>query len=160
MRPRLPRSAPRSKNATIRAPINGVVATRNFNEGEKVPTLGRQEEKGIVTLMKLNEVYAQAEVSERDLANLRPGLEVIVIPDAYPAERWQGKIERLEPVLKEESRTVVAKIRVPNPDYRLRPGMFARLEIVRDKTAPGAGHTQGSPPGGPGQVSPGVCHCG
>ena len=121
------------KKATIRAPINGVVASRNFNEGEKVPTLGRSEEKGIVTLMRLSEVYAQAEVSERDLANLRPGLAVIVIPDAYPAERWQGKIERLEPVLKEESRTVVAKIRVPNPDYRLRPGMFARLEIVRDK---------------------------
>jgi RND family efflux transporter MFP subunit len=122
------------KKSTIRAPINGVVATRNFNKGEKVPTLGRQEEKGIVTLMKLEEVYAQAEVSERDLASLRPGLEVIVIPDAYPGSRWPGKIERLEPVLKEESRTVVAKIRVPNADYRLRPGMFARLEIVRDKT--------------------------
>ena len=96
--------------------------------------MGRQEEKGIVTLMKLDEVYAQAEVSERDLANLRPGLEVIVIPDAYSSSRWQGKIERLDPVLKEESRTVVAKIRVPNSDYRLRPGMFARLEIVLDKT--------------------------
>jgi membrane fusion protein (multidrug efflux system) len=122
------------RKATIRAPIDGVVATRNFNEGEKVPTLGRQEEKGIVTLMRLEEVYAQAEVSERDLRDLRPGLEVIVIPDAYAASRWQGKIERLEPVLKEESRTVVAKIRVPNADYRLKPGMFARLEIVRDKT--------------------------
>jgi membrane fusion protein (multidrug efflux system) len=121
------------KKSTIRAPIEGVVATRNFNGGERVPTLGRQDEKGIVTLMRLNEVYAQAEVSERDLGNLRPGLEVIVIPDAYPSRRWQGKIERLEPVLKEESRTVVAKIRIANPDYLLRPGMFARLEIVRDK---------------------------
>jgi RND family efflux transporter MFP subunit len=122
------------KKSTIRAPISGLVSARNYNIGEKVPTLGRQEEKGIVTLMRLDEVYAQAEVSERDLKSLRPGLEVIVIPDAYPTSRWQGKIERLEPVLKEESRTVVAKIRVPNPDYRLRPGMFARLEIVRDKT--------------------------
>jgi membrane fusion protein (multidrug efflux system) len=121
------------KKSTIRAPIDGVVATRNFNVGERVPTLGRQDEKGVVTLMRLDEVYAQAEVSERDLGNLRPGLEVIVIPDAYPSSRWQGKIERLEPVLKEESRTVVAKVRIPNPDYRLRPGMFARLEIVRDK---------------------------
>jgi RND family efflux transporter MFP subunit len=122
------------KKSTIRAPIDGVVATRNFNVGERVPTLGRQDEKGIVTLMRLDEVYAQAEVSERDLGNLRPGLEVIVIPDAYSTSRWQGKIERLDPVLKEESRTVVAKIRISNPDYRLRPGMFARLEIVRDKT--------------------------
>jgi hypothetical protein len=82
----------------------------------------------------LDEVYAQAEVSERDLAKLRPGLEVIVTPDAYPSSHWQGKIERLEPMLKEESRTVVAKIGVPNPDDRLKPGMFARLEIVLDKT--------------------------
>lgn len=122
------------KKSTIRAPITGVVGARNFNAGEKVPTLGRTDEKGIVTLMRLDEVYAQAEVSERDLVNLRPGLEVVVIPDAYASSRWQGKIERLEPVLKEESRTVIAKIRVPNPDNRLRPGMFARLEIIRDKT--------------------------
>lgn len=122
------------KKSTIRAPIDGLVATRNFNVGERVPTLGRSDEKGIVTLMRLDEVYALAEVSERDLVNLRPGLEVNVIPDAYPSSRLLGKIARLEPVLKEESRTVVAKIRVPNPDNRLRPGMFARLEIVRDKT--------------------------
>jgi len=122
------------KKSAIRAPINAVVATRNFNVGEKVPTLGRQEEKGLVTLMRLDEVYGQAEVSERDLARLRPGLEVIVIPDAYPASRLQGIIARLEPVLEKESRTVVAKVRVPNPDYRLKPGMFARLEIILDKT--------------------------
>jgi RND family efflux transporter MFP subunit len=122
------------KKSTIRAPINGVVAARNFNVGEKVPTLGRQEEKGLVTLMRLDEVYGQAEVSERDLARLRAGLEVIVVPDAYPSSRLAGRIERLEPVLREESRTVVAKVKVPNPDYRLKPGMFARLEIVLDRT--------------------------
>ncbi len=122
------------KKSTIRAPISGVVAARNFNEGEKVPTLGRQEEKGIVTLMRVDEVYGRAEVSERDLSRLRTGLEVIVVPDAYPSSRLAGKIERLEPVLEEESRTVVAKVRVPNPDFRLKPGMFARLEIVLDKT--------------------------
>jgi membrane fusion protein, multidrug efflux system len=122
------------KKSTIRAPIDGLVATRNFNMGERVPSIGRQDEKGVVTLMRLEEVYAQAEISERDLKNLRPGLEVVVVPDAYSNSRWHGKIERLEPVLKEESRTVIAKIRVPNPDQRLRPGMFARLEIVRDKT--------------------------
>jgi membrane fusion protein, multidrug efflux system len=122
------------QKSTIRAPIPGVVAARNFNVGEKVPTLGRQEEKGLVTLMRLDEVFAQAEVSERDLPRLRPGLEVIVVPDAYPTSRLPGTIERLEPVLKEESRTVVAKVRVPNPEYRLKPGMFARLELVLDKT--------------------------
>jgi len=122
------------KKSTIRAPIQGVIASRNFNVGEKVPTLGRQEEKGIVTLMRLNEVYAQAEVNERDLVRLRAGLEVIVVPDAYPTSRLSGTIERLEPVLKEDSRTVVAKVRVPNPDYQLKPGMFARLEIILDKT--------------------------
>jgi RND family efflux transporter MFP subunit len=122
------------QKSTIRAPIAGVVASRNFNPGEMAPTLGRREDKGLVTLMRLDEVYVQAEVSERDLARLRPGLEVVVVPDAYPTARLAGKLERLEPVLKEESRTVAAKVRVPNPDYRLKPGMFARLEIVLDKT--------------------------
>lgn len=118
------------KKAAIAAPITGIVGQKNFNAGERVPP---QSDKGVVTLMQIDEVYAEGEVNERDLARLRPGLEVIALPDAYPRMALRGRIERLEPVLKPESRSVIAKVRLPNPELLLRPGMFARLEIVLDK---------------------------
>jgi RND family efflux transporter MFP subunit len=118
------------KKATITSPIIGIVAFRNFNLGERVHI---QSEKGIVTLMQIEEVYAEAEVNEQDLARLRVGLEAIVIPDAFPRSPLRGRIDRIDPVLKQESRSAIAKIRVPNPQLTLKPGMFSRIEIILDK---------------------------
>ncbi len=120
------------RKAALTSPIVGVVAQKNFNKGERISS---QTEKGIVTLMQVDEVYAEAEVNERDLPRLRPGLEAVVYPDAYPAAPVRGRIERLEPVLKQDTRSVIAKVRLPNPQLLLRPGMFARIEIVLDKIA-------------------------
>lgn len=118
------------RKATITSPIVGIVGLKNYHAGERIPS---QSEKGVVTLMQIDEVYAEAEVNERDMARLRPGLEAIAYPDAYPKSEWRGKIERLEPVLKEESRSVIAKIRLANPKLLLKPGMFSRVEIILDQ---------------------------
>jgi membrane fusion protein (multidrug efflux system) len=118
------------KKATLISPIVGIVGQKNYNRGERVSS---QTEKGVVTLMRIDEVYAEAEVNERDLARLRPGLAVLVFPDAFPQSTLRGIIERLEPVLKPESRSAIAKVRVSNPDSLLKPGMFTRMEVVLDK---------------------------
>ncbi|MFZ5447846.1 MAG: efflux RND transporter periplasmic adaptor subunit [Thermodesulfobacteriota bacterium] len=118
------------KKATITSPIVGIVGHQNFYAGERVP---RESEKGVLTLMQVDEVYGEAEVNERDMARLRPGLEAIVIPDAFPHSPVRGKIDRLEPVLKPESRSVIAKVRLANPQLLLKPGMFSRIEIILDK---------------------------
>lgn len=116
--------------ASLVSPLSGIVGQRNYNPGERVSS---QTEKGVVTLMRIDEVYAEAEVNERDVARLRPGLEVVVTADAYPQTPFRGKIERLDPVLKTESRSAIAKVRLSNPHLLLKPGMFARMEIVEDK---------------------------
>jgi RND family efflux transporter MFP subunit len=118
------------KKARITAPVDGIVGLRNYNAGERVPS---QSERGVVTLMQMGDVYAEAEINEGDLGRLRPGLEAIVFPDAFPNDPVRGKIDRLEPVLRQESRSVVAKIQLPNPKLELKPGMFSRIEIVLDK---------------------------
>jgi len=118
------------KKSTITSPIIAIVGVKNFNLGERVHL---QSEKGIVTLMQIEEVYAEAEVNEQDLARLRVGLEAIVVPDAFPRLPLRGRIERIDPVLKQESRSAIAKIRIPNPQLTLKPGMFSRIEIILDK---------------------------
>jgi membrane fusion protein (multidrug efflux system) len=119
------------KKATIVSPITGIVGLKNFNRGERIPT---QSDKGVVSLMQIDSVYAEAEINEKDMARLRPGLDVMVFPDAYPQTHFQGKIERLEPVLKQESRSLIAKVRLANKDLLMKPGMFTRMEIILDRT--------------------------
>jgi membrane fusion protein (multidrug efflux system) len=118
------------RKATITSPINGIVGAKNFNVGERVPS---QSEKGIVTLMQVEEVYVEAEINEQDLARVHVGLKATVFPDAFPGSALHGKIARVEPVLKQESRSAIAKILVANPQLALKPGMFCRIEIVLDQ---------------------------
>ena len=63
------------KKSTIRAPMGGVVASRNFNEGEKVPILGRQEDKGIVTLMRLEQRLCPGGGQRAGLGELKAGID-------------------------------------------------------------------------------------
>ena len=119
------------KKAVIRSPIYGIVGKKNYYPGERVP---QPSEKGIVTIFRLDQVYVEAEISEKDLTKLRPGLEAVIYPDAYPCTRYHGILEQLEPILKDQSRTVIARIRVKNNNFLLKPGMFTRLEIILEKT--------------------------
>ena len=120
----------RLKKAIIRSPIYGIIGKKNYFPGERVPI---PSEKGIVTILRIDEVYVEAEISEKDLTKLRPGLEAVVYSDAYPRTTFRGMVEQLEPVLKEPSRTVIARIRVKNDNFLLKPGMFTRLEIILEK---------------------------
>lgn len=125
------RTQAKLRQAVIRSPLTGVVGKKNYFPGERVPM---PSEKGIVTILRIDEVYVEAEINERDLTKLRPGLEANIFSDAYPRKVFPGVIEQLEPMLKEQSRTVIARIRVKNPEFLLKPGMFTRLEIVLEKT--------------------------
>ena len=118
------------KKGTIASHITGIVGQKHYNRGERLPT---QSDKGIVSLMQIDPIYVEAEINERDLARLRPGLAVQVFPDAYPHKRLEGRIERLEPVLKPESRSAIAKVRLANDELLLKPGMFTRMEIIQDQ---------------------------
>ena len=68
------------------------------------------------------------------MTKLHPGLEAAIYPDAYPRTRYRGLVEQMEPILKDQSRTVIARIRVKNNNFQLKPGMFTRLEIILEKT--------------------------
>jgi membrane fusion protein (multidrug efflux system) len=131
MQAEISRLETRIKKAIVRSPINGIVGKKNYYPGEKVPI---PSEKGIVTIFRMDQVYVEAEISEKDLTKLRPGLTATIYPDAYPRTRFTGIVEQLEPILKEQSRTVIARIRVKNDNFLLKPGMFTRLEIILEKT--------------------------
>jgi HlyD family secretion protein len=109
----------------IRAPLSGVVTKKNLFTSELV----RYGHEVIVTLSNLDELFANVDVSEKDISKIKIGQPAEVIADAFPEKKFAGRVDRLDPTINKDNRTAVVKIRVKNPGYLLRPGMFLRAEI-------------------------------
>ncbi|MCA9651239.1 MAG: efflux RND transporter periplasmic adaptor subunit [Myxococcales bacterium] len=102
-----------------------VVAARFADEGA---TLDANDP--LLSIVDLDEVVVVVFATERDYAALAPGQAVELSTDAYPGERFEGRVERIAPVFSEQSRQARVELRAPNPDGRLRPGMFVRASTV------------------------------
>lgn len=102
-----------------------VVAARHVDEGALVGAGAP-----LITVVGLDPLVAAVHVTERDYGLLREGMAVALRTDAYPEEEFAGTIARLAPVFAEASRQARVELEVANPDGRLRPGMFARVEIT------------------------------
>jgi len=83
----------------------------------------------IVSILDDSVLTAVINVIERDYPSVRPGQEAIVETDAFAGISFSGKIARMAPLLKEESRQARVEIEVPNEARRLKPGMFVRVQI-------------------------------
>jgi cobalt-zinc-cadmium efflux system membrane fusion protein len=106
------------------APIAGKVVTLDAVLGGMV-----DESTEILTLMDPSRLWVDAEVYERDIARVRVGQEVEVTVPAYPEETFPGKITYISDVLDPETRTITVRTEVDNAGLRLKPGMFADLDI-------------------------------
>jgi hypothetical protein len=84
----------------------------------------------VFTVADLSVIDVVAEVPERSLPLVRTGQRASVRIAAFPAMRFEGEVERLRDALNPETRTVRAVIHVPNSSRRLRPGMFATVQLA------------------------------
>ncbi len=113
------------KNTTIRAPISGVVSKRFVDKGALV-----SKTTPIVRIVAMDRVKAVVQVVESELAQLHCGATADISVDAYREEIFKGKITCISPTVDPNSRTADVEIQVDNRDYRLKPGMFARVNLV------------------------------
>ena len=112
-------------NTVITSPLNGVVAKREVDPGAFVST-----NVPVVDVVDIGRVRLVANVVEKDLKSLQQGNVTQVEVDAYPGETFTGRIARVSPVLDPTTRTAPIEIEIPNSDYRLKPGMYARVNIT------------------------------
>jgi membrane fusion protein, multidrug efflux system len=70
-----------------------------------------------------------ANVVEKDLRSVNSGDKAVVAVDAFPGENFNGRIARVSPILDPATRTAVIEIEIPNPAYRLKPGMYANVTL-------------------------------
>jgi cobalt-zinc-cadmium efflux system membrane fusion protein len=108
----------------LHAPIAGKVVTSNA-------VLGGMIDQGteILTILDPTRVWVEAAVYEKDIARVKVGQRAQVSVAAYPDEAFQGIIAYVGDLLDPETRTVTARTEVPNPQMKLKPGMFAELTI-------------------------------
>jgi len=121
-----------SDHLTIYAPIGGIVTEKLLVEGAYV-----EEGTEIYTIADLSRVWVKLDAYELDLAWLRYGQEVDFASEAYPGDVFRGTIAFIDPVLNARTRTVKVRVNVPNPDGRLKPGMFVRAAVRSQLTAEG-----------------------
>jgi len=120
-------------NTRLLAPFAGYVAQRNLDQGAAVSAQSSgttNTSVGIILLQDIKSVKVQLEVPERDIGRVKVGGPVGVTADPYKGELFAGSIARVVHNLDPRSRTMGVEVEIPNPDTRLKPGMFARVEAV------------------------------
>lgn len=84
----------------------------------------------LVTVADLSSVWVFLQAYEKDLAMLKEGLEVTVEAEAFPHETFAGKVDFVGSVVDQASRTIRVRATVPNPQEKLRSGMFVTARVV------------------------------
>jgi membrane fusion protein (multidrug efflux system) len=110
---------------TIRAPFAGKLGIRQINLGEYVDA-----GKPIVSLQSMTPVYADFSLPQQDLSQIKTGMTIRVTLDTYTNKQFEGTLTAVNPDLDESTRNVRLQATLDNADQLLRPGMFARIEVV------------------------------
>ena len=105
--------------------MNGFVGKRNVDPGAWA-----SNQAPVVSVVDISSVRLVANVVEKDLRLVNVGDPARVEVDAFPGETFAGQIARVAPVLDPATRTAEIEIEVPNPGYRLKPGMYARMGVT------------------------------
>jgi cobalt-zinc-cadmium resistance protein CzcA len=108
----------------IRAPRGGLVIERNVNPGEL-----NDGTKQMFTLANLSNVWLVADIFEKDVELVKKGQEAIVSLDSLPDHPFPAKIVWVGDSISATTRTMPVRANVPNPDFILKPGMFARIKV-------------------------------
>jgi len=109
---------------SVRAPIDGYVVRRDVQVGAYV-TPGQE----LYEIADIANVWVVADIYEADIGRVRAGQKALLALQALPGETFTGKVAYLYPAVNPASRTMQARIVVPNGKGRLRPGMYADVTI-------------------------------
>ncbi|MGC4000453.1 MAG: efflux RND transporter periplasmic adaptor subunit [Anaeromyxobacter sp.] len=109
----------------IRAPFDGKISIRQVELGQ-VLSSGTP----VASLLSVSPIYADFWLPQQALADLKAGQKVRLRTDAYPDANWDGEVSTVNPEVNAQTRNVLVRATIPNADGRLRPGMYANVEIV------------------------------
>lgn len=114
----------------IRSPLSGQVTEIDATVGEAISA-----EQSLMSVVDLSEVYVEADVYEKDLPRIQEGQAVQVAVRAFPNQPVLGSVVSISGRLDPETRAAHVRALLPNPDWRLRPEMFAAVRFTTEAGA-------------------------
>ena len=114
-------------NTQIVSPVDGFIGKRYLDPGAFAST-----NAPVASVVDIRTVRMVANLVERDMRRVPVGTAANVEVDAYPGEKFKGRVSRVAPVFDPATRTAEIEIEVPNVGYRLKPGMYSRVQLTID----------------------------
>ncbi len=110
---------------SIRSSQAGYVAIRHTDGGALLSV-----NSPVLTIVGIDTVFVEVSVSERDYPHIRKGQQALVCVEALSGREFTGTVSSIAPLFQTETRTAAVEISVVNDSLLLKPGMFARIEII------------------------------
>ena len=118
------------QNTIITSPVDGFVSKRFSDAGAFVGP-----NSPVVSVVDIRTVRMVANMVEKDSKRVPAGTTAAVEVDAFPGEKFAGRVSRVAPVFDPATRTAEMEVEIPNGNYRLKPGMYARVQLTVDSRA-------------------------
>jgi RND family efflux transporter MFP subunit len=115
------------KTMTLHAPISGHILTRSVTQGDRI-----EPGTKLLEIAELSRVWVLADIYEYELPFIHVGQVATMTLSYLPTRSFEGHITLIYPVLSEATRTVKVRLEFPNPDFILKPEMYAQVEIRSD----------------------------
>jgi len=112
-------------NTEITSPVAGFVGKRSLDPGAWVTP-----NSAFISVVDIGVVRLVANVVEKDLRRVTQGMMTDVSVDAFPGEKFEGRIAHVAPVLDPATRTAQVEVEIQNSNFRLKPGMYAKVDFV------------------------------
>jgi RND family efflux transporter MFP subunit len=115
-------------NTIVLSPVDGFVSRRNLDPGAFA-----NANTPLLQVVDIGTVRLVANLVEKGFKKVTPGVEAKVQVDTFAGEDFIGRVSRVAPVFDPATRTAQMEIEVPNPGFRLKPGMYARVRLTVDR---------------------------
>lgn len=126
----LAQSGEAKRTLTLRSPVSGIVTEKKALQGMRF-----MPGEALYQIADLSSVWVIADVVEQDIGLVKLGALATVRINAYPEQRFAGKVSYVYPTLNAATRTVPVRVELPNPGLLLKPAMFAQLELAVSSTS-------------------------
>jgi len=113
------------KKMTLRAPFTGIVGLRQFSPGDYI-TAGSD----MLEIVDINSMKLDFRIPEVYLPQVAVGQTLSISLSAFPGESFNGNVTAISPQISEQGRNILVRALLPNTDKKLRPGLFAKVQLL------------------------------
>ncbi len=113
-----------STEVPIHSPITGIVIEKNVTQGQAI-----MSDQSLFTVADLRQIWVLVDVYESDLADVEIGQDAAITLSAFPGDQFHGSVAFVYPTVSELTRTAQVRLHFQNPLLKLKPGMFAEVQL-------------------------------